>query len=611
MEFKFPAYSIFFLTGFLVSVIVTIIVWKRRSAPGALPFALFILSGLIWSIAWMLEMGSSALGDKILWAKMAYLGKSVSATLWLTFILEYSGFTWWRQPRYLCLFSIVPLLALIVVWTNDWHYWFWSNIYIVYTDAGKEIVWEYGPLFWIQMAYQFGILLAGAFLLWRTGFHKSSVYRLQAAALTLGSLLPLSSNLVYLLGSTMTGGMDYTPLALAVAGFIYAITINRYRFLDVVPFARDALVENMPDGILVLDARGCVVDMNPAAAKMSGMAKSTAHGKRLESIWPELDQVISTPEAARKTEFLSHTAGSPQYLNVGITPLCHKAGQTSGTLIQLRDITDSIQTHRKLEGLYQQEHQLRGSLQEETENRTKYTRALVHELRTPLTAILSSGELLQEMLYEETEAALIKNMMRASVNLEKRISDLIALASGEIGRLKIDIEPVDISLLIKEVLETMTPAAMDKGLVLLTNVAQNLPPVRGDENRLRQVLNNLVNNAIKFTKKGQVNINVKMRDSASLMVQVIDTGPGIESDQMENIFDPYRRRLTEGQKFGGMGIGLALSKIFIELHKGKIWVESIPGRGATFNFTLPVMVDSRMETNTDIGAIGKTAGSVS
>jgi PAS domain S-box-containing protein len=610
LEFNFPAYSIFFLTGFLVSVIVTIIVWKRRSAPGALPFALFILSGAIWSIAWLLELGSPEIGDKILWAKMAYLGKSVSATLWLTFILEYSGYTWWRQPRNLCILSAIPLLTIFMVWTNEWHYLFWSNIYVVHTEAGKVTIWEYGPLFWTQLTYQYGILLTGAILLWRSGLHKSAVHRFQALTLTVGSLLPISSNLVYLLSSTMTGGLDYTPLALAISGLIYAITINRYHFLDVVPIARDALVENMPDGILVLNAQGFVVDMNPAAEKMSGKQKIFVQGKRLESIWPELSQVISPEEPGRKTEFLSQTSGSFQYLDAGITPLRDKSGHTSGTLIQLCDITDSKQTHRKLESLYQQERQLRGNLQEEIENRTKYTRSLVHELRTPLTAILSSGELLQELLYEETESALIKNMMRASVNLEKRISDLIALASGEIGRLKIDTEPLDISVLIREMLDTMTPAASNKGLVLLTNVPEHLPPVRGDENRLRDVLNNLVNNAIKFTKKGQVTVSVKMRDAASLLVQVVDTGPGIEPDQLDNIFDPYRRRLTEGQKFGGMGIGLALSKIFIELHKGKIWVESIPGRGATFNFTLPVIMESRREGKTDIEAYSKTAGSL-
>jgi PAS domain S-box-containing protein len=611
LVFNFPAYSIFFLTGFLVSVIVTIIVWKRRSAPGALPFALFILSGAIWSIAWMLELGSQEIGDKIIWAKMAYLGKSLSATLWLTFILEYSGYTWWRKPRNLCILAAIPLLTIFLVWTNEWHYWFWSNIYVVHTDAGKEIVWEYGPLFWTQLTYQYGILLTGAILLCRSGLHKSSVHRFQALTLTIGSLLPISSNLIYLLSSTMTGGLDYTPLALAVSGLIYAITINQYHFLDVVPVARDALVENMPDGILVLNAQGFVVDMNPAAEKMSGKQKTFAQGKSLESIWPELSQIISPEEAGRKTEFLSQTSASLQYLDAGITLLKDKAGRTSGTLIQLRDITESKQTHRKLENLYQEERQLRGSLQEEIENRTKYTRSLVHELRTPLTAILSSGELLQELLYEETESALIKNMMRASVNLEKRISDLIALASGEIGRLKIDTEPVDISVLIREMLETMTPAASDKGLVLVTDVPDNLPPVRGDENRLRDVLNNLVNNSIKFTKKGQVTISVKMRDAASLMVQVMDTGPGIEPDQLENIFDPYRRRLTEGQKFGGMGIGLALSKIFIELHRGKIWVESIPGRGATFNFTLPVIIDSLGKVKTEVAAFSKSAGRIS
>ena len=116
--------------------------------------------------------------------------------------------------------------------------------------------------------------------------------------------------------------------------------------------------------------------------------------------------------------------------------------------------------------------------------------------------------------------------------------------------------------------------------------------MQGDSSRLRQVMTNLLSNAIKFTEKGTIRVKASQPDTDFLLVQVEDTGRGIDKEQMEDLFDPYRRKTNLGQDTGGLGIGLALSKIFVELHKGKIWAESLPGRGSTFSFTLPLDKDN-------------------
>jgi signal transduction histidine kinase len=147
-------------------------------------------------------------------------------------------------------------------------------------------------------------------------------------------------------------------------------------------------------------------------------------------------------------------------------------------------------------------------------------------------------------------------------------------------------EPLDISKLILEVIDEFKKNADDKRISLVSDIPEVLM-VSGDRNRLRQVLINLIGNAIKYTEEGQIIIKASMPDQAAVLVQVKDTGPGIDKDKMENLFDPYKRSLNDGEKLGGIGIGLALSKIFVELHNGKIWVESIPGKGTHFYFTIP------------------------
>lgn len=256
-------------------------------------------------------------------------------------------------------------------------------------------------------------------------------------------------------------------------------------------------------------------------------------------------------------------------------------------LISVRDITERKQTQKKLEKLYEQERKLRASLQEEIEKRSKYTRALVHELNTPLTAILASGELLESEIEDETLMALVKNIRRSSNNLKQRIEELIELARGEIGLLKINAVPLKIRELLQEIGSEMEPLARHKGLEFKVETGE-LPEVMGDHERLKQVVLNLVSNALKYTQQGKIEIGAEVK-GATVEVRVQDSGRGIGEEEMENLFDPYRRKGNEGQELSGLGIGLALSKMIVESHGGKISVESQKDKGSIFRFTVPIL----------------------
>jgi len=142
-------------------------------------------------------------------------------------------------------------------------------------------------------------------------------------------------------------------------------------------------------------------------------------------------------------------------------------------------------------------------------------------------------------------------------------------------------------VLIEEVVNEMSPIATQKGLKLSSDCPRGIK-LSGDKNRLRQVLSNLIGNAIKFTEKGEIRVYMTVANKKYVLVQVKDNGQGIAPAEMENLFNPYRRRASGQQSTHGLGIGLTLSKIFIELHHGKIWAESTPGQGTTVSFTLPL-----------------------
>jgi signal transduction histidine kinase len=171
--------------------------------------------------------------------------------------------------------------------------------------------------------------------------------------------------------------------------------------------------------------------------------------------------------------------------------------------------------------------------------------------------------------------------------METRIDELLDLARGEVGMLKVELEPLDMAELLSGIVREIKPAAEARRLELVLELAELLL-VNGNRDRLRLVLVNLISNAIKYTDRGQIRIIARDFASENLLVRVEDTGRGLSEEQIKQLFDPFRRPSTDGQKYSGLGIGLALCKLYIELHHGKIWVESEQGKGARFSFTVPV-----------------------
>jgi len=327
--------------------------------------------------------------------------------------------------------------------------------------------------------------------------------------------------------------------------------------------------------------------MNPAAEKIIGSSESSVMGKNLAAVWPELDRIISTSNDLSHFELTAGKKSAARNLDVSVSTLIGSKHKMTGRLVVLRDIQELKNTQRRLEKLYNEEHDLRSHLEEEMQKRSQYSRAVVHELRTPLTSIIISSDILEEQVKDYTQKRLVQGIRRASQNLNQRVNELFELARGEVGLLNLNPGPCDMQQLMQEITAEMTPVAANKGLVLKSETQKEELILSGDRSRLKQVILNLVSNAVKYTEKGEILIKASYYNTEFLLVQVSDTGPGISQEQLVNLFDPYRRHQKEW-KTTGLGLGLALSKIFVELHKGKIWADSTLGKGTTISFIIPL-----------------------
>ncbi len=242
--------------------------------------------------------------------------------------------------------------------------------------------------------------------------------------------------------------------------------------------------------------------------------------------------------------------------------------------------------------LYAIERSMRQELQRQDEQKTEFLHSIAHELKTPLTAIISSSELLGMKLSSASPSRrqrLIRNISRSAWLMDKRVTELLDLAKIQIGDLEPKLEPLKIGVIIKEATSQLTPLFKNKEQSLKIEILDSLPQVRADREKIEQVLLNLLSNANKFSPTGSV-ITLRAREAGdSIVVEVEDSAPVITEKEKGKLFDPYYRGrdVDERQRIPGLGLGLTISKKLVELHQGKIWVESEQGKGNTFIFSLP------------------------
>jgi signal transduction histidine kinase len=230
-------------------------------------------------------------------------------------------------------------------------------------------------------------------------------------------------------------------------------------------------------------------------------------------------------------------------------------------------------------------------LAEANQHKSQFLANMSHELRTPLNAILGYTELILDSVYgdmPEKARNVLDRVQRNGRHLLGLINDVLDLSKIEAGQLNLSLTEYSLKNIIQSVFSAVEPLAKEKQIALKIDVATTLPQGHGDERRLTQVLLNLVGNAIKFTDVGEVSIKGSSANG-SFNVAVRDTGPGISAADQARLFQEFQQADNSITRKKG-GLGLAISKRIIELHGGRIWVESSPGHGSTFAFTLPISV---------------------
>lgn len=237
-------------------------------------------------------------------------------------------------------------------------------------------------------------------------------------------------------------------------------------------------------------------------------------------------------------------------------------------------------------------------LQIANKHKSEFLANMSHEFRTPLNAILGYTELIIDNIYGDVPEKIQEVLERVEKNgqhLLNLINDVLDISKIEAGRLTLSLNDYSMQDLIQTVYTSVEALAAEKNLDLKMTVSEVLKNGKGDEQRIAQVILNLLGNAIKFTEQGEVAVEATVSND-SFLISVSDTGPGLSETDQKNIFDEFRQADgSSARAKGGTGLGLSISKKIVEMHGGRIWVDSILGKGSTFSFTLPIRVERQME----------------
>jgi diguanylate cyclase (GGDEF)-like protein/PAS domain S-box-containing protein len=353
MKLEFTPYVLPFVISSVILIYLSVYAFRLRiQVEFAGLFSMVALSLAIWTACYALELSSVSLESKIFWAKMKYFGSTPGPVLWFIFSLHYTHHRNWLTTPVKILLVVFIFLTIGIVFTNEWHRWYWTEIFLI--TGFPETQSEHGFFFWVYAAGIYLLILASVINYANYYRIVPILFRRQALLMVLGGFVPLGIRILEdFVGWDPFPKIDNVILFLLLSAILFAIALFRFGALEIVPIAHNLIVQYVNYGILVLDALGRVVEINPFARKIIGSESEDSIGKSLDSVlkdWPEIDYSPQMKER-REQEISINKEGHTLFFIVQVSPIRNERREFIGHVIVLVDIADRKKAEMELERL--------------------------------------------------------------------------------------------------------------------------------------------------------------------------------------------------------------------------------------------------------------------
>ncbi len=316
--------------------------WRSRELPGALTFAVMVPLAALWALAGVGELVAETLEAKLIWANVQYISIALFPVAWLTLALDHTGRRAWLTRARVMALCVIPLTTQVILWTDSYHHLMRATVWLETSGAYPVVGRTFGPWFWVHCTYSYALMGLAVTIIAAAAITTPCFYRRQPLALLVGSLIPLAVNVVFVFFPEIAPGFDYTPAAISLGGVIIAWSMFQIHVFSLGPVARHTLVENMPDGVLVLDQDDRVIDLNRSAQELIGRPVSSTLARPISLSWEPWSE-IAVPQAANtgQAELQLGSGGGRRHYEVKWSPLIRHR-RPAGRVVVLRDVTERV-----------------------------------------------------------------------------------------------------------------------------------------------------------------------------------------------------------------------------------------------------------------------------
>jgi len=530
---------------------------SRRNRSDAASFVCLLLLIAEWCLTDGLEYVSADLPSISFWNKAAYLGVSSVPVACLIFILSYTKHDKWLSTRNLILLSIIPITTVLLCWTNEFHHLIYTSYNLGSSYGFLVSRVTFGYAFYVYAIYSYSIVLFGLSLLVLQFTRSHGTRRLQSLILIISFSIPVVGSLLDVADPVFP--FDWTPLALAFTGFGFFWAVFRFRLFELMPVAREAIIRNMSDAVIVMDSSDHLAYVNPAGERIFGFGEMII-GKPITVAFE--GRGLGFEELANESTEVSLTVdGSQRYFHLSFTRLADEYGDFEGRIGVLRDITDRKRMEAQL-----LESQRLAAIGETT--------AWVgHDLRNPLQAMtgtlyVAKGRVASGSPKDRTEALELLDSLDNTVRyMDKIVSDLQDYARP-LRAFVLETNVLDVVKL------SLSKVKIPENVDVALQIDGQASRATLDTSLFTRVIMNLILNAVQAMPEGGRLTISSSRETGCSFITVQDTGVGIAPENLAKLFSLFFTTKAQGQ-----GLGLPVCKRLIEAQGGTITVQSQLGKG--------------------------------
>lgn len=408
MNFQYSPYGVILMVSAFIILSLGIYSYRKRSSTLHTYFIFFMISIFLWCLGAGMEFFSIAIWAKVFWVKVTYFGVATVAPLWFIFVLNYANYEKYLKPTYIRLLFLIPSIIIIMAFTNEWHGLLWPNIIPTSSQPGAVLIYEHGPVFFINMIYSFSLTIIGLIILIKTLIKSSRKYRQQISILIMVGLIPLIFSSLYAFHVLPIVGLDFSPFALVIAGMLLALSIFRFHFLDILPVAHKILFKNMVNGVLVFDDNEKLMEVN-SAASLIGISPEDIN-RNADEVFGKFEELKSV-YMARKSEsevFLGEPLN--QWIQAQITPIYDDEDIFQGHLLIIQDINK----RKKLEDELKKSLEEKDLMMKEIHHRVKNNFMIIQSLLQLQSRHINDKDVLE--IFKESQ-----NRIKSMVFVHQRL----------------------------------------------------------------------------------------------------------------------------------------------------------------------------------------------